>query len=61
MVAVIVEPPARVSPAPDDLLIEEQLPIQLEQLRQVPDWEGLISEGITPALVIGGERRVNPR
>ena len=61
MVAVIVEPPARVSPAPDDLLIEEQLPIQLEQLRQVPDWEGLISEGITPALVVGGERRVSPR
>ena len=61
MVAVILEPPARVSPAPDDLLVEEQLPRELAQLRQVPDWEGLILEGITPALVIGGERRVSRR
>ena len=61
MVAVILEPPARVSPAPDDLLVEEQLLLQRAQLRQVPDWEDLISEGITPALVVGGERRVSPR
>jgi len=61
MIAVVLEPPARVSPAPDDLLVEEQLLLQRAQLRQVPDWEGLISEGITPALVVGGERRVSPR
>ena len=61
MIAVVLEPPARVSPAPDDLLVEEQLLLQRAQLRQVPDWEGLIAEGITPALVVGGERRVSPR
>ena len=61
MVAVILEPQARVSPAPDDLLVEDQLLLQRAQLRQVPDWEGLMAAGTTPALVIGGERRTRPR
>ena len=61
MGAVILEPPARVTRAPDDLLVEEQLLLELANLRQVPDWEGLIAEGMTPALVIGGERRTRPR
>lgn len=61
MVAVMQKPPARVSPWPDDLLVDEQLPLELAQLRQVPDWEALIREGVTPGLVIGGERRMRPR
>jgi hypothetical protein len=61
MGAVILEPPARVAPAPDDLLVEEQLLLELAQLRQVPDWEGLMAMGTTPALLVGGERRTRPR
>ena len=61
MVALILEPPARVAPPPDDLLLENELPRELAQLRQVPDWEGLILEGVTPALIVGGERRIRPR
>ena len=61
MTAVILEPPARVAPAPDDVLMEEQLQLELARLRQTPDWEGLMAVGTTPALVIGGERRLRPR
>jgi hypothetical protein len=61
MGALILEPPARVARRPDDVLAEEQLPLQFDPLRQVPDWEGLIAEGFTPALVLGGERRTRPR
>ena len=61
MGAVILEPPARVAPVPDDLLIEEQLQLELARLRQVPDWEGLMEEGTTPALVVGCERRTRAR
>lgn len=61
MGAVILEPPARVALPPDDILVEEQLLLELARLRQVPDWEGLMAEGTTPALVLGGERRTRPR
>jgi hypothetical protein len=61
MTAVILEPPARVASPPDDMLVEELLPMELAQLREVPDWEGLILAGVTPALVVGGERRIRPR
>jgi hypothetical protein len=61
MGVLILEPPARVARPPDDMLAEEQLPLQLDPLRQIPDWEGLIAQGVTPALVLGGERRTRPR
>jgi hypothetical protein len=61
MGVLILEPPARVARPPDDVLAEEQLPLQLDPLRQIPDWEGLIADGVTPALVLGGERRTMPR
>jgi hypothetical protein len=46
---------------PSDTLVEEQLVLDLANLRQVPDWERLMADGTTPALVVGGERRSNPR
>ena len=61
MVAVILEPPARVASRPDDTLVNELLHMELAQLREIPDWEGLMLAGVTPALVVGGERRTRPR
>jgi len=46
---------------PSDILLEEQLVLDVANLRQVPDWESLMEAGTTPALVVGGERRSNPR
>lgn len=46
---------------PSDILLEEQLALDVANLRQSPDWERLMEEGTTPALVVGGERRSTPR
>ena len=46
---------------PSDLLLEEQVALDVANLRQVPDWERLMEDGTTPALVVGGERRNTPR
>ncbi len=57
----VLERPAPTAPPPADTLVDEQLMLELANVRQVPDWEGLIEDGTTPALVIGGERRTNRR
>jgi len=57
----VLERPAQAVPPPAEILVDEQLMLELANVRQVPDWEGLMEGGTTPALVIGGERRVNPR
>ena len=46
---------------PSDVLLEEQLALDVANLRQSPDWERLMEDGTTPALVVGGERRTTPR
>jgi hypothetical protein len=46
---------------PSDVLLEEQLALDVANLRQSPDWERLMEDGTTPAMVVGGERRQNPR
>jgi hypothetical protein len=46
---------------PSDTLVDEQLILDVANLRHVPDWEHLIEDGTTPALVVGGERRSSPR
>ena len=46
---------------PSDVLLEEQLALDVANLRQSPDWERLMEDGTTPALVVGGERRTLPR
>jgi len=43
------------------MLGDEQLMLELANVRNVPDWERLMDEGATPALVVGGERRVSSR
>ena len=40
---------------------QEDLILEAARLRQVPDWERLMEADITPALVIGGERRLQRR
>lgn len=37
---------------------QEQILLDAARLHQVTDWERLMEEGATPALVIGGERRL---
>ena len=46
---------------PSEALLEEQVVLDAANVRHVPDWEMLMEEGTTPALVVGGERRSNPR
>jgi len=46
---------------PSDVLLEEQLALDVANLRQCPDWERLMEDGTTPALIVGGERRTLPR
>jgi len=46
---------------PSDVRLEEQLALDVANLRQSPDWERLMEDGTTPALVVGGERRTTPR
>lgn len=46
---------------PSDVLLDEQLALDVANLRQSPDWELLMEDGTTPALVVGGERRNQPR
>ena len=46
---------------PGEVFVDEDPAIELAALRQVPDWERLMEEGTTPALVVGGERRARPR
>jgi hypothetical protein len=58
---VILERPAQAAAPPAETLLDEQLMLDLANVRHVPDWEGLMEAGTTPALAIGGERRVNPR
>ena len=41
---------------PSDVLLDEQLILDVANLRQSPDWERLMEDGATPA-VVGGERR----
>ncbi len=36
----------------------EQETLMLASVRRSPDWERLIESGTTPALVVGGERRL---
>jgi len=57
----VLERPAQAVSPPAETLVDEQLMLEIANVRQVPDWEGLMEDGTTPALVIGGERRVNPR
>ena len=57
----VLERPAPTVQPPAEALVDEQLMLELANVRQVPDWEGLMENGTTPALVVGGERRVNPR
>ena len=58
----ILQRPVPAPPAPmADTTVDEQLMLDLASVRNVTDWERLIPEGITPALVIGGERRSRPR
>jgi hypothetical protein len=44
-----------------ETFVDEDPVLELAGLRQVPDWERLMEEGTTPALVVGGERRTTPR
>jgi len=46
---------------PGETFVDEDPAVELAALRQVPDWERLMEDGTTPALVIGGERRNTPR
>ena len=46
---------------PSEMLLDEQLVLDVANLRQSPDWERLMEDGTTPALVLGGERRARPR
>lgn len=46
---------------PGDMRVEEELLLDVANLRHVPDWEHLIEDGTTPALLVGGERRTTPR
>ena len=46
---------------PGEVFVDEDPALELEGLRQVPDWEQLMEEGATPALLVGGERRITPR
>ena len=44
-----------------DGTVDEQLALDLARFREVPDWERLMEVGITPALLVAGERRLNRR
>jgi hypothetical protein len=57
----VLERPAQAVFPPVEASVDEQLLLELANLRQVPDWESLMEQGTTPALVIGGERRAKPR
>jgi len=46
---------------PSEVLLDEQLILDVANLRQSPDWERLMADGTTPALIVGGERRTLPR
>jgi hypothetical protein len=46
---------------PGETFVDEDPAVELAALRQVPDWERLMEDGTTPALVVGGERRNTPR
>ena len=46
---------------PSEVLLDEQLILAVANLRQSPDWERLMEDGTTPALIVGGERRTTPR
>jgi hypothetical protein len=46
---------------PGEVFVDPDPAVELAALRQVPDWERLMQAGTTPALVLGGERRANPR
>ncbi len=38
---------------------QEDLMLEAVRLRPVTDWEGLMEAHVTPALVLGGERRLH--
>ena len=38
---------------------QESLILQAARVHQAPDWERLMEASVTPALVIGGERRLH--
>jgi hypothetical protein len=40
---------------------QEDLILEAARLRNAPDWERLMEIDITPALVVGGERRLHRR
>ena len=61
MAIPVLERPAPPAQLPADTSMDEELMLELANARQVPDWEGLMQDGTTPALIIGGERRTNPR
>ena len=46
---------------PSDILLDEQVALDVVKLRHAPDWERLMEDGTTPELLVGGERRLNPR
>jgi len=46
---------------PSDMLMDEQLVLDVANVRHVPDWEHFMEDGTTPALIVGGERRNQPR
>lgn len=52
----VQERPAVPVESPDDA--GEQVAIDLQATRAVPDWERLIEAGIVPALALGAERRM---
>ena len=54
----ILERFAQAGPPPADTLVDEQLMLELANVHPIPDWEALMAVGTTPALVIGGERRL---
>lgn len=54
----ILERTAQAGPPPDDSWVDEQLMLELANVHEVPDWEALMAGGTTPALVVGGERRL---
>ena len=58
MATALTKDPARSAelPAPDP--DQEELMFELANLPHPSDWEQLIEAGTTPALIVGGERRV---
>jgi hypothetical protein len=61
MATATLERPAHASPPEVENPLDEQLALDLGHLRHMPDWEQLMEQGTTPALLVGGERRANAR